>query len=285
MRNILLSIIVLLALFTACTESPEATPEPEPTPKPEPTLANHITTAEPTLEPDISEISEEEMAAIIWNRLPSSLPDGYKKSQFMSETGKATYIKDGKWEFELTGNVSTSKSLPQKNYEKTPGHWFFNRSKEVTTYNLVLVANYYEKTSTLDIQDIQKFDENTTVVTIYEEPIIGKGLKVNRIGVASVAGAILRVEGSVKNIGCVPLENVIIEVTNYDRNGKWLRTDNITLSPSKINVGEDATFSSDIPQKLIGTANGENGGFTLGSYAYRFLLPSGEELYFERPDY
>jgi hypothetical protein len=289
MRNILLSVIVLLALFTACTESPEATPAPEPepvtTPEPEPTLTSPITAVEPTPESDISEISEEEMAAIIWNRLPSSLPDGYTKSQFISETGKATYIKDGKWEFQLSGSGSNSKSLPQKNYEKTPGQWYVNNSKEITTYSLMLTANYYEETSTLDIQGIRKFDEKTTVETIHEEPVLGKGVKVNNIGGGNVGGFTIHFEGNVTNIGVVPLENVMIEFILFDVKGNLMGTEQTTLTPSKINPGEKATFVLEIEQKPVISEIGEHGEYNLGTYNYRFLLSSGEELYFERPDY
>ncbi len=89
----------------------------------------------------------------------------------------------------------------------------------------------------------------------------------------------MRVEGSVKNIGCVPLENVIIEVATFDVKGNWARTDNATLSPSKINFGENGKFSLQIEQKLIGAKAGVHGEYILGRYSYRVLLLSSEELY------
>ncbi|MFC2001300.1 FxLYD domain-containing protein [Chloroflexota bacterium] len=148
----------------------------------------------------------------------------------------------------------------------------------------MLTADYYEKTDTLDILGIQKLDDNTTVETIYEEPIIGKGLRVNRIIGESTGGYSLRVQGTVENIGCVPLENVIIEVKTFDVNDNWVRTDNTTLTPSKINVYENAKFLLEIEQMLAGKEVREGGRSILGRYTYRFLLPSEEELYIEYPE-
>jgi len=289
MRKIIPSIIVMLSLLIACAESPESQP-PSSSPAPAPALApapvsipapiGSLPQSKPTPEADIPEISEEEMAAFLWGKIPNNLPDGYTKSQFLPQTRKATYIDNQKWEFRLSGTGSDSTLLPLRNYEKTPGNWVESHSREVTTYNLVLTANYYEETDTLDILGIQKLDEKTTVETISEKSIIGKGLKLEYIMAGSYTGFSSRFEGAVKNIGCVPLENVIIEISIFDENGNLLRTDNTTLSPSKINVGENASFALEIKYKF----KIDNEGHILGSYTGRFLLPSGEQIYLELPE-
>jgi len=225
------------------------------------------------------------MAAFLWNKLPHYLPDDYTKYQFSSETGEATYCGDKKWEFCVYGTDTESSLLPPEKYEKTPGNWVHSLSREVTTYTYILTADYYENTGSLDIISIRMRDKETTIQIESEKSIVGKGLKVKWI-TATTSGSDLRVEGSVKNIGVVPLEDVIIEVILYDAMGDWLRTDEATLTPSKIDVGETGQFFINVLLGLFLKASeeDESGKRNLGSYNYKFLLPSGEELYFETPD-
>ncbi|MFC2001301.1 hypothetical protein ACFLUZ_02215 [Chloroflexota bacterium] len=103
MRKIIFSFIVMLSLLIACTESPESqTPSPSPSPvpahapTPEPVITSPVTPATPSPEPVTPSISEEEMAAFLWEKLPNNLPDGYTKSQFLSQTRNATYVDNEK---------------------------------------------------------------------------------------------------------------------------------------------------------------------------------------------
>lgn len=225
------------------------------------------------------------MAAFIWNKLPHYLPDDYTKSQFSSETGEATYCGDKKWEFYVSGTDTESSLLPPEQYEKTPGNWVHSLCREFITCEYTLTADYYENTGTLNILSIQISDEETTIETVSEKSIIGKGLRVKWI-TATSSGYDLRVQGTVKNIGVVPLEDVIIEVITYDSMGDWLRTDEATLTPSKIDVGETGQFflKVQLESSLKASEEDEFGKRTLGYYDYKFVLPSGEEIYFETPD-
>ena len=81
-------------------------------------------------------------------------------------------------------------------------------------------------------------------------------------------------QGSVTNIGRVPLEDVIIKISHYDLEGNWVRTDNVTLSPNKIGIGENAKFYLRILQRSEG-----------GTFRWRFLLPSGEVIFSRNKDH
>jgi hypothetical protein len=58
------------------------------------------------------------------------------------------------------------------------------------------------------------------------------------------------------------------------------------MVPVKINVGENAKFNLSIvlayslpPSDVV-----QGQPLVFGKYSYRFFLPSGKEIYFERPD-
>lgn len=286
MKKIGIIFIAALLLLPACNGSSQTTTtEPTPVPEPGPSATEPSPQPSPAPETDIPEQSEEEMTAFIWNKLPHYLPDNYTKTQFSSPTGEATYCGEKKWSYTVYGTETKSSLLTPTQYEKSPGNWVKNISQEVSTCEYVLTADYYENTGTLDILDIQINDIQTTTETVSEQSIIGEGLRVKRITGTS-GGSDLRLEGSVVNIGITPLENVIIEVKTYAMNGDLLRTDTATLTPSLIDVGETGSFFLHVmlESTLKGAEESEGGSWTLGKYNYKFLLPSGEELYFEVPE-
>ena len=88
-----LSILVVALMITVpgCAEE-KSPPSPQPAipaPKPAPTPSPAPTVDEPSL-------LEEEACNRVWSELPYNLPDGYKKTQFSTDTIKATYERNGK---------------------------------------------------------------------------------------------------------------------------------------------------------------------------------------------
>jgi hypothetical protein len=218
-------------------------------------------------------MSKEETTALIWNKLPNDLPQGYQKSHFHSGTGNANYVAKGKWEYSVSGEVITTDLLPMRYLELTPGYWVENHSQEVTTRKLLLNADYYENSGVLNVHDVQVTSENTSTQTLSQTAVVAMKFKLNWIQ-GTTTGYDLRVEGSVTNIGIIALENIVFEVTTYDYEGKLLRTDKMTLTPSKIEVGQTVGFSLDIPGANL--KKGPSGSF--GSYTYRFLTTSGQVI-------
>ena len=281
---VMLAAVAVSNLLTAC----DAAPEPQlasPASVSQPSVTNTAAQIKPVAQEDIPKISVREMAASIWNKLPDQLINDYKKSQFSSPTNKAAYEGNGKWVFQTSGTSSKSSLLPGRKYEKSPGYWVESLAQEVTTTKLLLTANYDEKTGTLEILSIEKSDEETKTETIYEKRIVGEGLKINWI-TASTTGLNVYIECSVRNIGIVPLENVIMQITLYDAKDRLLRTDNVTMVPGRINVDENAKFNLSIllTNQLVPSQGNQGEPPTFGKYYYRFLLRSGKEIYYERPD-
>jgi hypothetical protein len=281
---VILAAVAILNLLTACNAAPEPQPA-SPAPVSRPSVTDTPAQIKPATEEDIPKISAGEMAAFLWDKLPEQLINEYKKSQFLSPIKKATYQGNGKWVFQTSGTSLKSTLLPTRNYEKSPGYWVESHTQEVTTGTLLLTANYYEKTDTLEILSIEKSNEATKIETLFEKKIIGEGLKVSWIN-ASTTGLNVRVECSVKNIGIIPLEEVSMQVTLYDAKGLLIRTDNVTMVPGKINVGENAKFNLFIllTNQMVPSQGSPGQTPTFGKYDYRFFLRSGKEIYFERPD-
>ncbi len=281
---VILAAVAILNLLTACNAAPEPQPA-SPVPVSQPSVTGTPAQIKPVTEGDIPKISEGEMAAFLWGKLPDQLIDEYKKSQFSSPTKKAKYQGNGKWVFQASGTSSKSTLLPIRNYEKNPGYWVESHTQAVITSTLLLTANYYEKTDTLEILSIEKSNEDTKIETLFENKIIGEGLKVSWIN-AYTTGLNVRIECSAKNIGIVPLEEVYMQVKLYDAKGTLIRTDNVTMVPSKINVGENAKFdlSDLLSSPLLSSQVSPGQTPTFGKYDYRFLLRAGKEIYYERPD-
>jgi len=283
MRFAIIVSIIFLSLLVACNGTPDSQ-NIEPSPSPEavetiPPISG--LPKDPTPEPATPGISEEEMATYLWDKLPDKLQDGYTKDDFLPDTKKATRLDNEKWEFQLSGSENESMILPQQCLEKTPGEWVLNNSREVKYFNLVLTADYYENTDTLDVLSIEKTETETILETIHEKPTLGRGLKVSWIQGSSTGGNGLRIEGVVKNIGCATLENAIVEVATFSVEGDLIRIDQTELVPNILNADESAKFALDIQQSLKGSESGEHGEYIMGKYAYRFLMPSGEVIYVE----
>ena len=157
------------------------------------------------------------------------------------------------------------------------------RSNKVVTDDLLLRAEYFETTGALNILSIEKTGETETRKIVSEVSVIASKLKVNWIS-GYTMGYGFRVEGSVNNIGILPLENILFEVNYYDTGGNLITTDNMTLSPATINVGESCKFVLDVDGFYLHSSDPKEGKVSFGFYTYRFLLPSGKQILAEPPD-
>lgn len=176
--------------------------------------------------------------------MPSELPDGYEKSQLLIDTGEATYEGNGEWTFVVFGSGKLEWPTPswesaKEILEKTPGNWVVQQSQKVTTYELSLTAVFYEETKVLEIIDIEKFNEQLdTEVT--ETPVLGE-LLVDWIR-AAYDGQRYEFEGSVENVGKITLNDIQVEFTLFDEDGKFLLTERTNVEPAIIAPGERAHF-------------------------------------------
>jgi len=266
---ITVAIFVLMMSLPACMEKPSVpVPQPElpttpspapiqpPSPAPEPT-------PEPAPKPDEPEYSEEEICSLIWNNIPSQLPDGHSKNELIMDTRTATYEGDGKWIFTVFGAVREEGPLIMETV-RTEDYWVDRESCEVTSYELQLKVTYYEKTKTLDIEDIKKLNEKVTTETL-DTPILRKEIKLLWLN-AQYSGRHYYLEGSIENIGRIPVVRLLIEFFFYDEDGNLFKTEKCTITPDPIPSGERGKFKHD----FILT------GIPICSYDCRFISETGE---------
>ena len=261
---ILLTVVLLLFLsvvpVVGCQQQPESAPAlPPPEPAPAPPTPAPTETLPPTPAPtpvpapaptpppppppqpaiDEPELSENEVCFSVWSQMPTELPDGYKKSQFSGDTRKATYEGKGEWTFVVFGSAKDTGPLSTEIHEKTPGHWIEQESQEITTCELSLTAVFNEETKVFKITDIERFNEQVDT-EITETPVPGE-LLVDWIR-AAYGGQRYEFEGSVENVGKIPLNNLEVEFTLLGEDGKFLVMERATLDPETIAPGERAHF-------------------------------------------
>lgn len=274
---VILSLLFLLplALITACQQQPEPAPPtpsptealpPTPSPAPAPTPAPAPVPA-PTPSPlppaaDEPKLSEDEVCLLIWNRIPSQLPDGYSKNDLSKDTGTAEYEGDGKWLFSVSGKVRQEGPVTTETV-KTEDYWVDRESCEVTSYELRLTAVYYENTQTLDIS-VEKQNEQVMAETS-DTPILRKEIKLKWQTARGTAhhGYL---EGCIENIGKIPIAGLSIEYTLYDEDGNILTVEKCKITPDPIPPGERGKFNQDVSTT----------GTHFYSYNCRFILETGQ---------
>jgi hypothetical protein len=257
---------VLIMSLPACMEEPSVpAPQPElpakgslppvqpPLPAPEPA-------PEPAPKPDEPEYSEEEICSLIWNRIPSQLPSGHSKNELVMDTRTATYEGDGKWIFSVSGKVKQEGPLTTE-IVKTADYWVERESCEVTSYELQLRATYYEKTKTLDIENVNKLNEKVATKTS-DTPILRKEIKLKWLNVWASGYA----EGSIENIGKIPIDGLIIEIVLFDKDYNIIVVEKCNVTPDPIPSGERGKFRQNY------SITGKRFYF----YEYRFLLEGGQ---------
>jgi len=179
------------------------------------------------------------------------------------DTRTATYEGDGKWIFTVFGTVREEGPITTETV-KTEDYWVDRGSYEVTSYELQLKATYYEKTKTLDIEDIKKLNEKVTTETL-DTPILRKEIKLLWLN-AQYSGRHYYLEGSIENIGIIPVARLLIEFFHYDEDGNLFEAEKCTITPDPIPSGERGKFKHDFIKS----------GKSLGFYDYRFISETGE---------
>lgn len=250
------NLLILLVAFTAisiifilgCTP-----PAPEPSLEPQPAPV------------DTPSFSQDEVYAYIWSRLPDDLPGGYAKTQFSPDTRLATYQGNKKWQFEVLGSGEIIESLPTQIYKEPDSFsWFEQTEEEITTYEIRLTADFYEKTKVVEILDIEKFNIKTenrvSKVPVFPELLV-------HWVTSTYYGSSYHFEGEVTNVGKMPLRNVEVEIDDFDSENNLVLTQRTPLYPDIIDVGERAHFYLRYRERI-----------DLRYYNYRFILPSGEEI-------
>ena len=243
--TVVFSLVLILSLSITCA------PAPAPEPAPAPTVID-----QPSLPKD-------EVCALCWSRLPSELPEEYQRSQFSQKTREATYQGNGQWEFVVFGLAEEVGPASTEIIEKAPDHWIEQRSQEVTTCELKLAAIFYEDIKVLEIADIEELNEQ--VDTKVTETPIPLELRVDFIN-GWYRGDMYRFEGSVENLGQVPLKGIQVEIVSFDETDYLLDEQIISLEPEIIEPGVYGHFMLDVHLK----------GKHIRSYDYRFLSTTGE---------
>jgi len=262
--KIIIALLLMVALIlVGCQEqvapaptpapspAPAPTPPPPPAPAPIPALAPAPAPTPapppPAPKPDEPSLSAGEVCSLAWSELPDELPDGYEKTQFNADTGKATYEGNREWTFLLSGSgrLEWSQPLAQnvEAVEKTPGNWVEQRSIKVTTYELTLTATYSEETENLEIIDIEKSNEKMATEiaeTPIQQVILLDWVKVEYAGIAYYF------EGSIENTGQAPLKDIQVEFSLFDEDGKFAASERISIEPEIIAVGESAHFRAKV---------------------------------------
>ncbi|MBA7597071.1 hypothetical protein ES703_04066 [subsurface metagenome] len=282
---LLISLVLLLAIpILNCTPSAPPTPAPTPAPIPAPkpalppwTEREALPTPTPSSPPAVDEpsFSEDEASASIWSQLPSNLPRGYKKTQFSADTKMAVYQGNGKWIFQVWGDIRDVTILPPEIYKdfkasKELGKeiWFEEQKQEVTTGKLMLTAIFYEKTRTVELENVEKYRVQANIETTSKVSLRPE-LMVHWI-IAEYNGRIYTTQGIAENVGKIPLTGVNIEIKNYDPDGNLIHLQVIPLEPETIASGELGHFYERVYLKSM----------TLRTYTYKFISDSGEEIFY-----
>ncbi len=247
MRAIILSIAVILLI--GCSPTVEM-PVPSETEIDEPFL------------------SREEVEVYTWSQLPDHLPQGYDKSQFSPDTKSAVFEGRSIWSFQVYGSGEIIEPLPQARYRSPlDDGWIVEEKEEITTYQLKLTAKFYESLRMVEILDIAKFNEREEVKIASKEFIADKKELLVQWIRPQYEGIRYDFEGSVKNIGSVPLENIEVEVTLFDDNHEPIIVKTVLLDPQIIDIGELGHFLVRFMEKI-----------DLRFYEYRFIDSSGRAI-------
>jgi hypothetical protein len=188
-----------------------------------------------TQDVDQPKMSADEASSLIYSSLSSRLPVGYKMEQFDPGTRQVVYLGQGKWEFTMLGEGQRVSELPDEKIEKSEILWVYQKKEMVTTYHLVLVADYFEKTGVCEIQKIDKIDEETATNILSSREVEAR-LKVKLIKLQYFATR-LQVQMTVENNGYVPLKGIVMNIT-YDKPLQVVSSTNFDgiLEPEKTTV-------------------------------------------------
>ena len=188
-------------------------------------------------------MSASEVKKYVWSALPQELPGSYEKNQFDAFTTETAYKENGEWTFFAFGNIRTEGLPSEECYEKTPGQWIWQKSMKVTTRELKLVATFNEKTKDFEVIDIEKSDakiETETAEKPVEQVILLHWVKVEYVGQE------YHFEGSIENVGRVPLKDIQVEFSLFDEDNNFAASERVPVEPEIIAVGERAHLRSKV---------------------------------------
>jgi len=164
---------------------------------------------------DKPDLLPEEVIPIIWSKLGSELTGEYTIDQFDIMTSGAKYVGNGKWEFNVKGSGEGKTSLPMETVEVSDVYWVDTWKKEVTSYDLNLIAEYREKSNSLEIKTIEKSEVESTIQKVNENERHAKvAIRNQRWDVKSVSDNETKYifSGTIWNEGGIPLYGVEIVV-------------------------------------------------------------------------
>ncbi len=149
--------------------------------------------------------------------------------------------------------------------EKTPGNWVEQRSTKVTTYELSLTAIINEETENLEIIDIAKsnveMDTEITEIPI-QQVILLHWVTVQYIGIE------YHFEGSIENVGQVPLKDIQVEFSLFDEDNNFAASERVPVEPEILAVGERAHLRSKVNYRE-----------KIRSYYCDFIAASGRQFF------
>ncbi|MFC1931492.1 hypothetical protein ACFLXJ_04770 [Chloroflexota bacterium] len=166
---------------------------------------------------DKSRYTEEEICATIWNKLPYELPDEYKIEQFDFESRTAEYLGNNKWKFEVYGSGEDRITVPKITEEKSDVLWIERAQEIVTTYDLRLQADFFERGGILEIAQIEKLNKQSSSIvseTTIQATLLIMWDKVERDGWRH------QYEGQVRNISPISLSDVYLKIEWYEIGSK-----------------------------------------------------------------
>lgn len=174
-------------------------------------------------EVDLPRLTNDEAASLIFSSLASKLPAGYKREQFDLNTRDVFYAGKGKWEFAVQGVAEEVTELPDEKVEESEILWVYLKKERVTTFDLLLTADYFENTGVCEIKNISKTNETSSTNIISTREIEAK-LKVKLIKLQYFADR-LQVQMTLENVSYIPLNGIVMDIS-YDKPVKEISSTN-----------------------------------------------------------
>jgi hypothetical protein len=209
MRAQILSICIAISLILVGCESgtdknklPESVqPQAENSSQPNSPIPQNI---------DKPKLSVEEASLIIYSNLNNNLPADYKAVKLDRSTRSARYINNGKWEFHVIGSGESRTSLPEEKVEESEILWRINQKEQITSYDISLMATYYENLQICEINSIEKYNIITENKTLYSNEM-NATLRVTLVKYTNYS-----VQINVQNSGLIPIHGIKLLVSYTD---------------------------------------------------------------------
>ena len=266
---VLVGLVLLLASSgIACQPAPLPPQAPAPTPSPAPTPTPPVPSAsltEATMASEVDSSNIPVQTASVFTDDVSTIYCCAKLSNAPADTRvKAEWIYVGGEHSDLLNSILFEDSLIGSGTR----HLKFSQNRPSSGWSL----GKYEVVLYLN-------GEQSSVVpfSIIETPPPPPEPEVKELLVAWISGKYsgtrYKIEGLVRNVGTVPLDDIRIEVSCYDADGALVMTESVPLEPRIVAVSRSAHFRVELQQAK-----------KLKTYNYRFVTASGESIPFKRGD-